>query len=130
MALTAEFPKGNVYVSKNGKAYIKYNKNYVNKFNNNLDKTQAYLDETVARYLSAYVSFKTGTQAKSIVLASDYGSGKVTIGVPYAAYQAYSPRIHKKVGLRGTYPFERMKAAKGGTILRQVAAYSRRLNNG
>lgn len=128
--LKAEFPKGNIAYGKSGKAYIVYNPNYVNKFNNDLNKTQAFLDMTVAKNLSAYVSFKTGTQAKSIVLASEYGSGKVTIGVPYASYQAYSPRIHKKVGKRGTYPFERMKADKGSSILRQVAEYSRRLNNG
>lgn len=130
MALEVEFPKGTIVYTKTGKAKIEYNPLYVNKFNKNLNKTQAFLDETVAKNLSAYVSFKTGTQAKSIVLASEYGSGSVTIGVPYAAYQAYSPRIHKRVGKRGTYPFERMKSDKGATILRQVAEYSRRLNNG
>ena len=128
--LKVEFPKGKIYESKNGKAYIKYNERYVNTFNSNLNKVQMYLDENVARNLSAYVSFKTGTQQKSIVLASNYGSGIVTIGVPYAEYQAYSKRIKKRVGLRGTYPFERMKTDKKDQILKQTAEYSRRLNNG
>lgn len=126
----AVFPKGNIYVNSKGKAYIKYNKEFVSKFADNGYKTQAFLDKTVARYLSAYVSLKTGTQQKSIVLASDYGSGIVTIGVPYAEYQAYSKRIKKQVGLRGTKPFERMKADRKDNILKQVASYSRRLNNG
>ena len=78
--------------------------------------------------LQEYVSYKTGTQEKSIRLTSDPGSGKVHINVPYAEYQAYSKRIKKRVGKRGTYPFERMKADKKDTILKQVEAYSRRLN--
>ena len=128
--LNVTFPKGTIVYTKTGKAKIEYNPSYVNKFNKDLNKTQAFLDETVARYLSGYVSFKTGTQAKSIVLASEYGSGSVTIAVPYASYQAYSPRIKKRVGKRGTYPFERMKGDKASTILKQVGEYARRLNNG
>lgn len=128
--LRVEFPQGKIYVTQdgNGKAYIEYNKSYVNKFNNNLNKVQVFLDNKVIMHLQEYVSYKTGTQAKSIRLTSDPGSGKVHINVPYAEYQAYSKRIKKRVGKRGTYPFERMKADKKDTILKQVEAYSRRLN--
>ena len=128
--LKVEFPQGKIYVSQNGKgkSYIEYNKSYVNKFNNNLNKEQVFLDNKVIMFLQEYVSYKTGTQAKSIRLTSDPGSGLVHINVPYAEYQAYSKRIKKRVGKRGTYPFERMKADKKDTILKQVEAYSRRLN--
>ena len=128
--LKVEFPQGRIYVSQsgNGKAYIEYNKNYVNKFNNDLNKTQVFLDNKVIVFLQEYVSYKSGTQAKSIRLTSDPGSGLVHINVPYAEYQAYSKRIKKRVGKRGTRPFERMKADKKDTILKQVEAYSRRLN--
>lgn len=127
--LKVEFPQGKIYVSdKNGKAYIEYNRSYVNKFNTNLNKEQVFLDNKVIMFLQEYVSYKSGTQAKSIRLASEAGSGYVTIGVSYAEYQAYSKRIKKRVGKRGTYPFERMKADKKDTILKQVEAYSRRLN--
>lgn len=128
--LKVEFPQGKIYVSQNGKgkAYIEYNKSYVNKFNNNLNKKQVFLDNKVIMFLQEYVSYKTGTQEKSIRLTSDPGSGKVHINVPYAEIQAYSKRIKKRVGKRGTYPFERMKADKKDTILKQVEAYSRRLN--
>ena len=128
--LKVEFPQGKIYVSQNGngKAYIEYNKSYVNKFNNDLNKTQVFLDNKVIMFLQEYVSYKHGVQAKSIRLTSDPGSGKVHINVPYAEYQAYSKRIKKRVGKRGTYPFERMKADKKDTILKQVEAYSRRLN--
>lgn len=128
--LKVEFPQGKIYVSQSGKgnAYIEYNKSYVNKFNNNLNKEQVFLDNKVIMFLQEYVSYKTGTQEKSIRLTSDAGSGLVHINVPYAEYQAYSKRIKKRVGKRGTYPFERMKADKKETILKQVEAYSRRLN--
>ena len=128
--LKVEFPQGRIYVTDggNGTAYIEYNKSYVNKFNNDLNKTQVFLDNKVIMYLQEYVSYKTGTQAKSIRLTSDAGSGLVHINVPYAEYQAYSKKIKKRVGKRGTRPFERMKADKKDTILKQVEAYSRRLN--
>ena len=128
--LKVEFPQGRIYVTDggNGTAYIEYNKSYVNKFNNNLNKEQVFLDNKIIMYLQEYVSYKTGTQAKSIRLTSDPGSGLVHINVPYAEYQAYSKRIKKRVGKRGTRPFERMKADKKDTILKQVEAYSRRLN--
>ena len=128
--LKVEFPQGKIYVSQNGKgkAYIEYNKSYVNKFNNNLNKEQVFLDNKVIMFLQEYVSYKSGTQEKSIRITSNPGSGLVHINVPYAEYQAYSKRIKKRVGKRGTYPFERMKADKKDTILKQVEAYSRRLN--
>lgn len=128
--LKVEFPQGKIYVSQggNGKAYIEYNKSYVNKFNNDLNKTQVFLDNKVIMHLQEYVSYKHGVQAKSIRLTSDAGSGLVHINVPYAEYQAYSKRIKKRVGKRGTRPFERMKADKKDTILKQVEEYSRRLN--
>lgn len=152
--LKADFPKGKIYVNAEGTAYIQYNQSYVNKFNNNLNKTQAFIDETVAKELSKYVSFKSGAQSLSIPLSTDYGSGVVSIAVPYARFQAYgkvmvgeqshSPwakKGEKKVvtntdlkyhsgGIRGAFPFERMKADKKSSILSQAAAYSRRLNNG
>ena len=128
--LKVEFPQGKIYVSQNGngKAYIEYNKSYVNKFNNNLNKEQVFLDNKVIMLLQEYVSYKYGVQAKSIRIISNPGSGLVHINVPYAEYQAYSKRIKKRVGKRGTYPFERMKADKKDTILKQAEAYSRRLN--
>ncbi|MFA5410217.1 MAG: hypothetical protein WC343_15690, partial [Bacilli bacterium] len=103
---------------------------FINEFNKNGNKTQMFLDRTVANSLMGYVAFKTGVQEKSIKIATVEGSGRVIIGVPYAEYQAYSKRISKRVGKRGTQPFERMKADKKDSILKQVAAYSKRLNNG
>ncbi len=124
-----EFPQGKVYL-KDGKSYLEYNQSFVNKFNKNGNLTQMFLDRTVVSNLMGYVSFKSGVQEQSIKIATIEGSGIVTIGVPYADYQAYSKRISKRVGKRGTQPFERMRSDKKASILRQVAEYSKRLNNG
>ncbi|MCI8470400.1 MAG: hypothetical protein HFJ35_02750 [Clostridia bacterium] len=117
-------------------------------------RVQAFLDKTVAENLQKYVSRKSGTQEKSIPIASKYGSGKVIINVPYARFQAegkvmvgvesHSPWARKgerKVvtsrnltyhseKLRGKHPFERMKADKRDRILIQTANYARRISGG
>lgn len=110
---------------KTSEGTIKYYSRFKTSFNKDLNKTQVYLDKLVATNLRPYVSRKTGTQEYN---TQSYNEGSVTINVPYAEYQAYSKRIKKRVGKRGTRPFERMVADKKGTILRQVQEYARRLN--
>jgi hypothetical protein len=122
------FPQATVYSTKNGSIKIEYNSNFVNKFNNNLNKGQVFLDNKVIMALQRYVSKKYGIQEASIRYGSLAGSGKVHINVPYAHYQAYSPKIKKRAGLRGTKPWERMVADNKDSILRQVARYSKGLN--
>ena len=123
-----KFPTKQIIKTSNGIATLTYNPNYKATFEEKMWLTQKYLDNKVIMNLQEYVSKKSGTQEKSIRISSVAGSGLVHINVPYAEYQAYSKRIKKRVGKRGTYPFERMKAEKKDTILKQVEAYSRRLN--
>ena len=96
---------------------------------NNFDKVQSFLDNEVVRNLQLYVAKDTGAMELSIKTSplTIIGGGQVAIDTPYAAYQAYSPRIHKQVGLRGKQPFERMASDRGQTILNDVSEYSRRL---
>jgi len=130
MAEHIKFPYGKIYFEqgKNGSAYLEYNKSVINKFNGNLDTMQKYFDNLVAINLMEYVSKKIGVQELSIKISSVPGSGKVHINVPYARYQAYSKRIKKRVGKRGTRPFERMVADKKDSMEKQLMAYSRRIN--
>lgn len=115
-------------------------------------KVQQFLGKTVADNLKKYVSFKSGVQEASI---NSINSGKqVIINVPYARFQAegkvmvgvksrspWARRGERKVvisknltyhsdRLRGSHPFERMKADKRDSILIQTANYARRLDNG
>ena len=89
---------------------------------------QKYFDTMVARNLQPYVSFKSGTQEKSILYSLQAGSGEVHIDVDYAEYQAYSKRIHKRVGKRGTRPFERMVADNKEYMLWDLAEECRRVS--
>lgn len=90
---------------------------------------QRYLDTMVAKNLQPYVSFKSGTQEKSIMNSLVPGSGYVHINVPYAEYQAYSKRIHKRSGKRGTRPFERMVSDKKHTMEQELNAYARKVDS-
>ena len=125
--LKVSFPLGSIK-SSDGKLILKYDEGAVRRLQSNLDKTQIFLDNKVIMNLEKYVSKKMGVQEASIRLSSVAGSGRVHINVPYAAYQAYSKRIRKRVGKRGTQPFERMCADKKDEILRQTAEYSRRMS--
>ena len=115
-------------------------------------RVQQFLGKTVADNLKKYVSFKSGVQETSTYPLN--GGKQVIINVPYAQFQAggkvmvgvysHSPWARKgerKVvtnrnltyhggGLRGSKPFERMKADKKDSILNQVANYARRISNG
>ena len=115
-------------------------------------RVQQFLGKTVADNLKKYVSFKSGVQEASTYPLN--GGKQVIINVPYAQFQAggkvmigvysHSPWARKgerKVvtnrnltyhggGLRGSKPFERMKADKRDSILNQVANYARRISNG
>jgi len=96
---------------------------------NIFNKTQYFLDNEVVRHLQNYVAVDTHTMERSISTSPETkrGEGQVAIDTIYAHYQAYSPRIKKRVGLRGTYPFERMCSDRSKTILNDVSEYSRRL---
>ena len=122
------FPQSTIYKTKQGNFKVEYKPNFKTHFNANLNKEQAFLDNKVIIELQKYVSKKYGVQEQSIRYGSYAGSGKVHINVPYAEIQAYSPRIRKRVGLRGTKPWERMVADKKDIILKQVAEYSKGLN--
>ena len=95
---------------------------------NQRGQIQKYFDTMVAKNLQPYVSYKSGTQERSILTSLVAGSGYVHIDVPYAEYQAYSKRIKKRVGKRGTQPFERMVADRRNSMLSELATMCRRVS--
>ena len=92
-------------------------------------EVQKYFDTMVAKNLQPYVSFKSGTQERSILTSLVAGSGEVHIDVDYAEYQAYSKRIHKKVGKRGTRPFERMVSDRREFMLNELAVECKKVSD-
>lgn len=96
---------------------------------NEKGQVQKYFDTMVAKNLQPYVSFKSGTQERSILTSLVAGSGYVHIDVNYAWIQAYSKRIKKRVGKRGTQPFERMVADKRNQMLNELAIECKKVSD-
>lgn len=96
---------------------------------NQKGEVQKYFDTLVARNLQPYVSFKSGTQERSILTSLIAGSGEVHIDVDYAEYQAYSKRIKKRVGKRGTQPFERMVSDRRDSMLNELAIECKKVSD-
>ena len=96
---------------------------------NQRGEVQKYFDTMVARNLQPYVSYKSGTQEGSILTSLVAGSGEVHIDVDYAEYQAYSKRIKKRVGKRGTKPFERMVSDKRNYMLNELAIECKKVSD-
>ncbi len=81
-----------------------------------------YLLKRHKDFLRDYVSYKSGTQEASIRINNK--DHTISINVPYAEYQAYSKLIKKRVGKRGTQPWERMVNDNKKQIFRETAKYS------
>lgn len=115
-------------------------------------RVQQYLGKKVADNLKAYVSFDSGVQEAQT--KSIESGKKVKINIPYAHFQSegkamvgvrtgrawaksgerkiYSGKALKYHSSfkRGKHPFERMKADKAQSILKEVAEYARRISDG
>lgn len=89
---------------------------------------QRVIDSEVLSRCEPYVPKKTGALIESGREATRIGSGSVTYGAPYAAYQYYgrsakgNPLSYNGAPMRGSFWFERMKEAHSGEILRLAAA--------
>ena len=64
------FPQAQIIPTRNGNIKIEYKPNFATKFNANLNKSQAFLDNKVIIELQRYVSKKYGVQEMSIRYAS------------------------------------------------------------
>ena len=90
-------------------------------------KVQRTLDRDVLSYCESFVPKNTGALIRSGNSATRIGSGVITYSAPYARYQYYGVSKKKKKlkykggGLRGAYWFERMKATRKYTLLKDAA---------
>lgn len=117
--------RGTLLVNASGKAMIRWNKN-APPTQENFDKLQVFIDNTVVRHMDAYVPMRTGMLKKSVILGSRMGGGELVFIAPYAHKRYYS-KNGRLNGKRGRRWFHRMWAARKDTIIREVKNYSRRL---
>ncbi|RPJ29448.1 MAG: capsid protein [Chloroflexi bacterium] len=114
-----ETPRGTITINANGKAELKFNSKFRNRWQSNYSAAQKFVDSEVLRLCEPYIPLLTSMLIKSGILGTDVGSGTVQWIAPYAKAQYYSPR---KPGsstgpLRGPQWFERMKSVSGKEIV-------------
>lgn len=116
--------RGTLFVNAQGKAVIRWKKG-ARQMDENFDKLQVFIDNTVVRHMDAYVPMCTGMLKKSVILGSRMGSGELVYIAPYAHKRYYGSG--RRDGLRGSKWFHRMWSARKDTIIREVKNYARRL---
>ena len=114
-----ETPRGQIIIGPNGKAELKFNPDFVPKWQGRYSEAQKYVDSEVLRLCEPYTPLLTGMLIKSGTLGTDIGSGTVQWIAPYAKAQYYG---HRKPGsltgpLRGPQWFARMKEVSGEKII-------------
>lgn len=114
-----ETPRGKIIVTANGKAQLKWDPNFKQKWQKRYSEAQKFVDSEVLRLCEPMVPKRTGMLIKSGILGTDIGSGLVQWIAPYAKAQYYSAR---KVGSqtgpqRGPFWFERFKAVHVKKVL-------------
>jgi len=123
---TIETPRGSIAVNENGKAELKWNTDFKQKWQRRYSAAQKFVDSEVLRLCEPYIPLKTSMLIKSGILGTDIGSGLVQWIAPYAKAQYYMVRKNpSQTGpLRGPYWFQRMKEVHGQRIIssaRQIA---------
>ena len=112
-------PRGSIKVVNGVYAELKFNPNFVPKWQGRYTSAQKFVDSEVLRLCEPYIPLLTGMLVASGILGTYVGSGSVHWIAPYAAAQYYSSRKPGTYSgpLRGPYWFERMKAVYGQTII-------------
>ena len=84
--------RGQLFQNANGQAVIRWNRG-ARQMNENFDRLQVFVDNTVVRHMDAYVPMRTGMLKKSVILGSRMGSGELVFIAPYAHKRYYSGNI-------------------------------------
>ncbi len=123
-----ETPRGSIIQTKNGKAELKFNSNFRQKWQGNYIAAQMFVDSEVLRLSEPFTPLLTSMLIKSGTLGTDVGSGTVKWIAPYAKAQYYRARKPgSQTGpLRGGMWFERMKGVHG----QKIVSGARRLAGG
>lgn len=107
-------PRGSIIINEQGKAELKWNSNFRQKWATQYSDAQKFMDNAVLTTCNGlYVPQLTGMLINSGILGTDIGSGKVSWIAPYAKRQYYRGRREgeSQMGpLKGRYWFERAKA--------------------
>ena len=118
--------RGTLRQTRNGGAVIRWNADFKREQEQDFDKLQKFIDNTVVRQMDAYVPMRSGILKKSVILGSRMGSGELVFIAPYA-HKRYYLKDGRMNGLRGSRWFHRMYAARKSRIVSEVKEYARRI---
>lgn len=115
-----ETPKGSIVILPTGKAELKFNSTFRQKWQRQYSEAQTFVDSEVLRLSEPFIPLLTSMLVKSGILGTDVGSGTVQWIAPYAKQQYYrgrQPGRSQTGPLRGAFWFERMKEIHGRKIV-------------
>ncbi len=112
--MTIETPRGSIVLNATGKAELKFNSSFRNRWQGQYSAAQKFMDSEVLKDCEPYIPLRTGTLIKSGILGTDIGSGQVQWIAPYSKARYYSKsKVGTETGrLRGPQWFERAKAVR------------------
>ena len=119
----SEMIQNNLTPKGGAKTTLNWDNSFGDKWSGQYNQAQKFIDSEVLRKSEPFTPLLTGQLIKSGQLHTDIGSGKVTWGAIYAKRRYYGKsKIGSQTGaLRGSYWFERMKAAHGKAIIQGAA---------
>lgn len=126
-------PRGSIIVNAAGKAELKWNPGFGQKYTYRFGKLQTLLDKKVYDGMEPYTPLRTGMLIKSVMLVTTFGSGTIRYFTPYDRKQYYRGRLDGSSttgGLRGRFWFERYKIANKNNLLRFAKSFMRSQSNG
>lgn len=118
-------PKGTLKLDSDGHVTLTFNPDYATQVNVRMTAAQKFVDSEVLRLDAPLMPIKTGFMIQSGILGTDIGSGEVRYLAPYSHKQYYdTARTRPYDAQRGSYWFERMKAANLEAIRKGAKAYA------
>lgn len=121
-------PRGEIIVTKAGKAQLTWSTSFKNKWPGQYSRAQQFVDSEVLRLSAPLIPLRTAMLMKSGTLGTVIGSGLVRWIALYARNQYYNTAETRPYDpRRGAFWFERMKAIHGTEI---VAGAKRKAGGG
>jgi len=112
-----DVPRGRLSLDDEGHVTLEFNPEFKSKINGRMSKAQKFVDSEVLRLDAPLMPIKTGFMIQSGILGTEIGSGEVNYLAVYSDRQYYhTARTRSYDANRGSYWFERMKAANLNTI--------------
>ena len=112
-----DVPRGKLTLDSDGHVTLEFNPGFKSEINGRMSRAQKFVDSEVLRLDAPLMPIKTGFMIQSGTLGTEIGSGEVNYLAVYSDKQYYdTARTRSYDANRGSYWFERMKAANLNTI--------------